>query len=133
MYFKKEYITVYLIVGLLIFIAILYAFLKSSFNADIIITLTWGLILVVLISYGNKLISGFLNKKLPWNKYLSVRFFVQLISVLFYSLLCFNISYYLFKLMFTNDPPSPDQVAMVNIYGSLVILPIFSISADLME
>jgi len=127
MYFRKEYYTVYLIVALLILTSVLYLVFQYSITSDIVITALWGLLLVVLITAGNKIISNFLNRKLPWNKYLSVRFFTQLISVLIYSLLCFNISYYIFKLMFTNDPPSPDQVAMVNIYGSLIVLPIFSI------
>ncbi len=118
---------VFIIASFVLALVLLSLLFTTSINPSVLITGIWAVILVILISGGNRLLSSILNRQLPWERYLSVRFFVQLISILIYSLLCFNVSYFIFKLIFTNDPPAPDQVAMVNIYGSLIVLPVFSI------
>ncbi len=127
MVIKRQHTTFIILAVLVFLLTVIVLIVYSGSYSAFLITSLWVLILALLIPLGNRYISMFLNKKLPWEKYLSVRFFVQLISVLIYSLVCFNISYFIFKLVFTNDPPAPDQIAMVNIYGSLVVLPVFSI------
>lgn len=109
MHFKKEYTTLYVVISILLIVLILFGLLQFEYNPAIVITIFWGILLITLITLGNKLISSFLDKRLPWSMFLSVRFFVQLVSILIYSLLCFNISYFIFKMMFTNDPPPPRQ------------------------
>lgn len=93
----------------------------------VLITAAWLAIIILLLYLGNRAITRFLNKELPWSDYLTIRFFVQLLASLIYALICFNGSYFIFKILFTHDPPSPSQIFAVNLYSVLVILPAFSI------
>ena len=122
---KKKWIVTGLtliLVGLVI-----YFLIKLQPPITFYITITWFLLLTLLLWMGNSLISGFLDRKLPWRKYVTARFFIQLGLTIVYSLFCINASYLLFKLLFTNDPPVWEQVVLTNIYGLLLILPVFSI------
>jgi sensor histidine kinase YesM len=93
----------------------------------VLVTVAWLAIIIVLLYLGNRAITRFLNKELPWSDYLTTRFFVQLLASLIYALICFHGSYFVFKILFTNDLPSPSQIFAVNLYSVLVILPAFSI------
>jgi len=93
----------------------------------VLITIGWVLMMSLLLWFGNKTINRFLNKELPWSDYLTLRFFIQMLASLTYALICINISYLVFKLLFTEDPPSPGQIFMVNVYSIFLILPVFSI------
>lgn len=114
-------------ISLLVVGATVYALIRLQPPMAFYITITWFLLVALLLWVGNSLISGFLDKKLPWKKYVTARFFIQLGLTIVYSLFCINSSYLLFKYLFTADPPIWEQVMLTNIYGLLLILPIFSI------
>ncbi len=84
------------------------------------------ILVVILLWYGSSFISRFLDKKLPWKIYVTRRFFIQLGLTILYYVICLNGSYFIFKIIFTEDPPDFDQVVVMNFFG-LLILPIFSI------
>ena len=44
-----------------------------------------------------------------------------------YTLLCVNLTYYLFKTSFTDTAPDSHQMILLNIYGTFVIIPVFSL------
>ena len=54
-------------------------------------------------------------------------FFAQLDFGISYSLIILNSSYYALKSIFTDEPPSFEQLFVANIYGFLIILPAISI------
>ena len=54
------------------------------------------------------------------------RFFGQMIIGTIYSLACLNISYLWIKRIFTEAPPIADQFVVMNVYGMLVLFPIYA-------
>ncbi len=90
------------------------------------ISITWVILVIILLWYGSRFISNFLDKKLPWKIYVTKRFFIQLGLTILYYVICLNGTYFIFKIIFTEDPPDFDQVMVMNFFG-LLILPIFSI------
>ena len=90
-------------------------------------TFGWVVLIIALLWTGNAQISKYLDYKLPWLEYGTVRFFSQLASGLIYSLLVINLSYLVLKTLFTTDPPSITQIIVMNTYGVLIILPVISI------
>ncbi len=90
-------------------------------------TFGWIVLIIALLWTGNAQISKYLDFKLPWLEYGTVRFFSQLASGLIYSLLVINLSYLVLKSLFTTDPPSIAQIIVMNTYGVLIILPVISI------
>lgn len=114
-------------ISLLVVGFMIYALIRLQPPIAFYITISWFLLVLLLLWMGNSLISGFLDKKLPWRKYVTARFFIQLGLTIIYSLFCINTSYFLFKHLFTSDPPTWEQVMLTNIYGLLLILPVFSI------
>ena len=125
--FDRQHLTIYTIVGALLLVLMAFLAINYEVNSMVMITIGWLVIIVLLLYFGNRGITWFLNKELPWSEYLTTRFFVQLLASLIYALICFNGSYFIFKLLFTKDPPSPSQIFAVNLYSVLIILPIFSI------
>jgi sensor histidine kinase YesM len=87
----------------------------------------WIINVVVLIWFGNRAISAWLDKRFPWGEYVSKRFFTQLAFSGIYSLMIINLTYYLYRLIFTEGSPDIDQYAVMNIYGLLFVLPAISI------
>jgi len=90
-------------------------------------TFGWIVLIIALLWTGNAQISKYLDYKLPWLEYGTVRFFSQLASGLIYSLLVINLSYFVLKSLFTTDPPSIAQIIVMNTYGVLIVLPVISI------
>ena len=111
---------------ILLAIAVAYGFLNNLPQAYFITTV-WIILVILFLWLGNSFISTQLDKILPWLKYGSVRFLAQLVFGLIYSLLIVNVSYFLFKTLFTVDPPTGEQLTVMNIYGALIILPTISI------
>ncbi len=125
--FNRQHLPIYTIIGALVIVLLVFLFINYEVDPMLLITLGWLAIIILLLYIGNRAITRFLNKELPWSEFLTTRFFVQLLASLIYALICFNGSYFIFKLIFTNDPPSPSQIIAVNLYSVLVILPVFSI------
>lgn len=117
--------------GIIVTIAILgaIAFLGyfSKVESLLVTIVFWIINVVFFIWAGNRLISRWLDKKLPWDIYVSRRFFVQLLSSGIYSLLVVNFTFYFFRTLFTESAPDFEQMAVMNIYGLLFVLPAISI------
>ena len=112
----------------LIFLALL-TFLAFYFDHDrrYYITILWLVLFVFLLYIGNKYFTRALDRKLPWKKYAVLRFVVQLLTGLLYSLLVFNFSYIFLKNIFTDDPPTGGQFYVLNVYGAFLIVPFIAI------
>jgi LytS/YehU family sensor histidine kinase len=93
-----------------------------------IVALLWILTVIVLLWFGNKFIFRFLDKRVSWLKYTAKRFFLQLMLSCIYSLICINLTYYLFKITSTVTSPDLAQILVLNIYGLLFIIPILSVN-----
>ena len=125
--YNRQLLPIYIVIGCLVLMLIIYFISSAELNLGVVITVGWLLIITLFLWFGNTFISKFLDKELPWQEYLTLRFFIQLLASLIYALICVNASYLIFKLLFTQDPPSPEQLFMVNVYSILLILPVFSI------
>lgn len=93
-----------------------------------LIALLWIATVVVLLWFGNKRIFSYLDKRLPWLKHISKRFFAQLFLSVFYSLACINATYYLFRLQTSITSPTWSQFFVLNIYGLLFIIPVLAVN-----
>lgn len=87
----------------------------------------WIINVVFFIWAGNRFISKWLDKNLPWNIFVSRRFFIQLLASGIYSLMVVNLTFYYFRTLFTDSSPDFSQMAVMNIYGLLFVLPAISI------
>jgi sensor histidine kinase YesM len=90
-------------------------------------TLAWILIVFVLLWIGNRMISRILNRILTWKQYGNIRFFTQLLVGILYSLLIANGTYAALKLLLTVDPPTVSQLVVMNVYGSIIFIPAYSV------
>ncbi len=87
----------------------------------------WIINVVVLIWFGNRAISKWLDKKLPWDEFVSRRFFTHLALSGTYSMGIINLTYFLYRYFLTEGNPDGYQFAIMNIYGLLFVLPGISI------
>lgn len=117
----------WLALTVLILSVIAYLGYFSEVESLFITIFLWIINVVFFIWAGNRLISRWLNKKLPWDVYVSKRFFIQLLSSGVYSLFVVNITFYLFRTFFTESAPDFNQIAIMNVYGLLFVLPAISI------
>ena len=125
---KKRYLQLFLILCGLVIVAAVYLFSPElTVNVLLILTIVWVSIIIGFLWLGNTVINRSLNRVLPWLTYGTTRFFTQLILILIYSLIVINGSYYLFKSVFTEDPPVIDQLIVMNIYGGVLIIIVTSI------
>ncbi len=115
--------------GLLLITLTVVAFLLGLLNLEtqVYLMIGWAIFMIVLLWAGNTLISKLLNRWFPWLQYGNLRFFVQLLATLVYSLIIINSSYYLFKTIFTQDPPILSQIVATNVFGLFIVLPFASI------
>ena len=90
-------------------------------------TLAWILIVFVLLWFGNRMITRILNRILAWKQYGNIRFFTQLLVGILYSLLIANGTYAALKILLTVDPPTFSQLVVMNVYGSVIFIPAFSV------
>lgn len=93
-----------------------------------IVAFLWILTVIVLLWFGNRFIFKFLDKRLSWLKDTAKRFFMQLVLSCIYSLICINLTYYLFKITSTVTSPDLAQILVLNIYGLLFIIPVLSVN-----
>jgi hypothetical protein len=96
-------------------------------SIDLYYTIGWILVILVLLVLGNSLISRQFNRHLPWLKFGRRRLFTHLFLGLIYSLIVINLAYFTFKLVLTTQPPIIEQVIVMNVYGLVMFVPIFSI------
>jgi len=119
------------IVGLIsgFFIACGLGFFLFQLELDPVyyIALLWLATIILFFIYGNKLIGSLLDKILPWSRFVTYRFFTQLLTSIAYSLVIVNVSYFLLKALLTSDPPTPEQLMVMNLWGVLVTIILISI------
>ncbi len=101
----------------------------SSQNPEVTFYYTagWLVLVGILLWIGNRGINKLFDRYFPWLKFGRKRFFFHLISGIVYSVGIFNLAYVLFKVLFTEDPPVPEQILLINVFGAIFIIPIFSI------
>ncbi|WP_240676195.1 sensor histidine kinase [Botryobacter ruber] len=107
--------------GLLVVLAMLPG------DQEYMAALLWIVVVLALLWLGNRFIHLQLNQHAPWTGHPLRRFLIQLLSSGLYSLVCINASYYVLKTMLVGLPPSPEQVLVLNLYGLLFIIPVFSL------
>lgn len=90
-------------------------------------SLLWIGLVLVFLWVGNRLITKGLNWMLPWQRFGNIRFFSHLFIGLLYLLLISNGAYFVLKLAMTEDPPRPEQIAVVNLYAIIFFVPVFSV------
>jgi len=90
-------------------------------------TAGWIVAVLILLVLGNKLITSQFDKYFPWLKFGGLRLFLHLFIGIVYSLVVVNLSYLAFKSLLTIDPPTTDQIIVMNVYGVVIFIPIFSV------
>lgn len=76
---------------------------------------------------GVYLLNKLLNYYYPWQGHTGFRFGLQIGGTVAVALLCVNLTYWLFKLHFTQLAPTFEQFVVVNLYGLLLLVPMVSI------
>lgn len=92
-----------------------------------VMTLCWICLSLGFIIISVAGIDVTLNKILPWKERTAVRFFSQLLLGGIVSLASLNTAYYFIKDYYTSEAPDLGQYLVMNMYGSSVVLPLFSI------
>lgn len=87
----------------------------------------WVICILFLVAAGNYVIYRWLNYLMPWENDSLKRILIQLLLSGFFTLICTNLSYYLFKSSLTEVPPDGQQMALLNVYAVFIIIPLFSI------
>jgi len=106
-----------------------FQFLPSTDKSEeriLFLSIYYVVVTGLILFIGNYLFAKFLNAFLGWKKYPIVRFFFQMILGTFLSLLAINLIYHSVKFEFTDSPPDSDQVILMNIYASALLLPIYA-------
>lgn len=102
-------------------------FYDSESSTTYTIAIYWVVSILFLTVFGNYIIYQWLNRLIPWKHYTLKRMIVQLLTSGIFTVLCANLSYYLFKTQFTDFPPDSQQMILLNIYAIFIIIPVFSI------
>lgn len=64
---------------------------------------------------------------MPWLKYGFIRFFGQLFLGILTLSFIINVAFFLFRYLFTTEPPTPEQIVVTNVYGLVIFVPVFSV------
>lgn len=115
-------IAISLVVGIFVF---LYA---TSAPRELYLTVGLIVAVLLLILLANRALTISLDRKLPWLTHGNKRFYSQLSIGVLVSLIIINLSYFLFKITLTEDPPVGSQIATINALSILILLPIISIN-----
>jgi len=117
-------VTLGLFVGVTILIYLFYFF---GLTGNLYFTILWVSVVAILLYIGNSLIATFFDWKLPWLKFGAIRFTLHLVLGVLFSMLIINLAYFLFKYLFTTEPPIVNQIIVTNAYGIVIFIPLFSI------
>jgi len=96
------------------------------------VAILWILVLIFCLWLGNLWIYRLVSRKYSWETSFNKRFFLQLLLTVLFSLGCINGTYVIFKNTFTKLPPDPNQMLLLNIYGTLFLIPVLSIQFGLL-
>mgnify|MGYP001803188315 CR=1 FL=1 len=111
------------IISLLILVPIAYLLVVLELQMEEYLFLMWFVAVISLLVVGFRYLSKGFDRWMPWKRWGGLRFVVQLLSVLAYSLLAINSTYYGLKEWLTKDPATPDQFISMNLLGALIIVP----------
>ena len=101
---------------------------RTNASRDVQLYTGWILVVLVLIFVSNRLLTKFLDKKMPWLTYGNTRFYWQLGIGIILSLVVINLSYLILKFTLTQDPPDGAQMLAMNITGVILLLPSISMN-----
>lgn len=125
---KSRLLTYYLIASVVLVLGILTILYPPEFwTPELLISLGWIAGVAVLLWFGIRFMTRKLDKTYPWKQYGRNRLFLQLSVIITYSLAIVNGAYFLLRLFFIATPPRPEQVFVMNVYGTLIILFVTSI------
>ena len=88
---------------------------------------TWVFSVILFLWVGNYGIYLLFDRTMPWQDNMAKRLNLQLLVSGLYTLIVVNATYYIFKAGFTLLPPDMYQMVLLNIYGILFLIPVFSI------
>lgn len=99
------------------------------FQPDIILVFSavWIIIIALLLWFGNRQLTIRLDRLMPWSRYGNWRFFIQLALGIAYLLFLINLIYYIIKTSLTSTPPVWEQMIVVNFWGAVIFIPVFSL------
>ena len=116
-----------LVLLLVVLLTASYSIYVASPALNFYLSASWIVLVIVLLWLGNKFITDQFNRYFPWLAYGSIRFFSHLFLGIIYSLIVINLAYFLFKILFTVGLPTVEQVIVMNVYGTIIFIPFFSI------
>jgi sensor histidine kinase YesM len=90
-------------------------------------SVAWFLAVIVALWAGNVTLTQLLDIRLTWLRYGYIRFFLQLIIGVLFTLIAINGIYFLFKYLVTVSPPTRQQLIVMNVYGAGIFIPVYSI------
>lgn len=122
----RKVIFIFLICATILFVGAWYIN-GLEWNTIYTIAIYWIIIIVFLTVFGNYILYRWLNLLMPWENDSLKRILYQLLLSGIYTTLSANLSYYLFKSLFTDFPPDIQQMILLNIYAIFIIIPVFSI------
>jgi len=123
---KKRFIP-YLVITLLAATGLAIYIIQTDPGATFYFSAGWLLSIAVLLWWGNRKLSFTLDRMLSWSTWGNLRFFIHLLLGLSYLLLLINITYVVLKVVLTSDPPTTEQLIVMNVYGVFIFVPVFSI------
>ncbi|PCJ96499.1 MAG: histidine kinase [Flavobacteriaceae bacterium] len=91
------------------------------------VIILWLLLLFFWLWFGNVLLFRAVERSFPKALTADKRFGLQLLLSLLFTMLYINVSYWFFKNRYTALPPNDDQFMLLNIYGLLFLIPVFSV------
>ncbi|MEM9858397.1 MAG: histidine kinase [Bacteroidota bacterium] len=125
---KKQYLQYGSIIFIVMVELLAYYFAEElAIETTLVITISWFTTVIILLWLGNRLITQQFNKYFPWLKYGTKRFYAHLVVGIIYSLVIMNLTYIIFKVLLTADPPVYEQIIVMNSFGLAIFIPLFSI------
>ena len=128
-YLRIAIISILVLLGASIYFYTLEPAQEEVSQADRVFYLAaiWILSVLLFLWMGNFGIYQLLERQIPWASNMVKRLYIQLLASGMYTLLIVNLTYYIYKSQFTILPPDTYQMVLLNIYGVLFLVPVFSI------
>lgn len=90
-------------------------------------SVAWFIVVIAALWLGNMGLTIILDRYIGWIKYGNTRFFLHLLLGILYTLLVINATYVFIKVFLTVDPPTIEQIIVMNVYGAMIFVPVYSI------
>lgn len=120
--------TIYTILSLLLVAALFTVWaIRAQPAPAFYISMGWLFTIAFLLWWGNRLLTHKLDRTLPWNQWGNMRFFIHLSLGLTFLLVLVNMTYLVLKLTLTTNPPTHEQIIVMNVYAAFIFIPLFCI------